>query len=289
MHTSSTVSGIIERDGFGLRYHIEGKGLPTVVIGSAIYYPRTFSEKIRQHLRLACFDHRCFAIPPKNNSQYSQKIALDALLDDIEAMRKLLDLGQIVIMAHSGNGYIALEYAKRYQENVSHVVMIGTSPDLSAKNQEICDRYWERLACAGRKKALGDSLSKLTPEYLAKLSTGRQFIQQYIHSGPKVWFDYAYDATPLWHEVDLNMPLFHHFWGTVFRDIDIQKGMGSFKKPIFLALGRYDFLVDPSSWDAILKKYPSFTSHIFERSGHTSQIEEHHLFDERLLHWLSLY
>ncbi len=43
-------SGIIEIDGFKLRYAIEGSGKPALVIGSAIYYPRTFSQNLRNHL-----------------------------------------------------------------------------------------------------------------------------------------------------------------------------------------------------------------------------------------------
>ena len=47
----SSESGIIDAGGFKLRYRIEGAGIPAIVIGSARYYPRVFSQHLREHLR----------------------------------------------------------------------------------------------------------------------------------------------------------------------------------------------------------------------------------------------
>ena len=53
-------SGTIDAGGFTLQYLIEGSGPPTIVIGSALYYPRVFSQQLREHLRLVFLDHRGF-------------------------------------------------------------------------------------------------------------------------------------------------------------------------------------------------------------------------------------
>ncbi len=47
-----------------------------------------------------------------------------------------LGLGRIVIIGHSGHGYMPLECAKKYPEYVSHVVMISTAPYLSAASRK---------------------------------------------------------------------------------------------------------------------------------------------------------
>lgn len=49
-------TGSIYREGFELRYCVEGSGLPAIVIGSSIFYPRSFSENLRKHLRMAFID-----------------------------------------------------------------------------------------------------------------------------------------------------------------------------------------------------------------------------------------
>ncbi len=43
--------GYIEVDGTKLNYLVEGKGLPCLVIGSSIYYPRTFDKELRDHIK----------------------------------------------------------------------------------------------------------------------------------------------------------------------------------------------------------------------------------------------
>jgi proline iminopeptidase len=53
----------IKRDTFKLQYCIEGTGAPVIVIGSAIYYPRTFSQHLRKYLRLIFMGHRGFTAP----------------------------------------------------------------------------------------------------------------------------------------------------------------------------------------------------------------------------------
>jgi proline iminopeptidase len=45
-------AGTITAGEFRLRHRSEGTGRPILVIGSAIYYPRTFSQNLRKHLRL---------------------------------------------------------------------------------------------------------------------------------------------------------------------------------------------------------------------------------------------
>jgi proline iminopeptidase len=74
----------------------------------------------------------------------------------------------------------------------------------------------------------------------------------------------------------------------VFSDIDVTDGLQTLDRPVFLALGRYDFIVaPPSSWDPIKASFQNLTIQIFERSGRTPQFEESELFDERILSWMN--
>ena len=50
----------IQRDGFKLRYHIEGEGIPVLVCGSAIYYERTFPKDLIDQCQMIYFDNRVF-------------------------------------------------------------------------------------------------------------------------------------------------------------------------------------------------------------------------------------
>lgn len=81
--------------GFNLRYCVEGEGIPTIVIGTAVYYPRVFSTNLRKHLRLVFMDHRGCAPMPASPDPSS--FELDTIIDDIEHARQELGLGKIAI------------------------------------------------------------------------------------------------------------------------------------------------------------------------------------------------
>lgn len=277
-------SGIIEIDGFKLRYTIEGVGKPALVIGSAIYYPRTFSKNLRNHLQLIFIDHRGFAAP--NNITDTKQFELDLLLDDVEKMRQHLNLATIIIIGHSGHGYMALEYAKKYPQHVSHVVLIAMGPDQSAASMQAAEQYFNDTANPAQKAFLEEDLKKLHSDIQA--DPERRFVHFCVRLGAKSWYDFTYNACKLWEGVTTNMAMIDYVWGTVFRDLDIIKGLDTFNKPVFLALGHFDFLVTPFfSWNPIRSKFKNLTIRLFGKSGHTPQLEEPELFDGELLKWLS--
>jgi proline iminopeptidase len=125
-------------------------------------------------------------------------------------------------------------------------------------------------------------------EELSKLSDDQPFVRGYIRNAARTWFNPRFDCTPLWQDVTVNMDMFGYVWGKVFSDIDVTDGLQTLDRPVFLALGRYDFIVaPPSSWDPIKASFQNLTIQIFERSGHTPQFEESELFDERILSWMN--
>ena len=84
------------------------------------------------------------------------------------------------------------------------------------------------------------------------------------------------------------MAMFDYLYRIALRDLDVTKGLSDFHKPVFLALGRYDFIVaPPSAWDPLRTKFHDLTIRIFEHSGHSPKYEEASLFDAELLYWIS--
>jgi proline iminopeptidase len=276
--------GTIRSGLFELAYSVEGDGTPALVIGSAVYYPRVFSQALRQSLKLVFADHRGFAhvsenVPP---SEYT----LDVVLDDIDLVRKHLGFEKVIVIGHSGHGYMALEYAKRHPQHVSHVVIIATGPSHGAAHQAATEQYWQESVCPERKARLASDLALLPAEIEA--APEKRFVTFCVRMGARSWYDYGFDAAPLWEGVHVNMPVFDHLWGEAFRDIDIAQGLERLEAPAFLALGRYDYLVAPyAAWGPYRSRFKSLTVRVFEKSGHTPQLEESALFDAELMSWLS--
>ncbi|WDZ77560.1 alpha/beta hydrolase [Ensifer adhaerens] len=276
-------TGSLRAGPFDLGYTIEGRGMPLLIIGSTIYYPPTFSWKLREKLGLIFVDHRGFA--PARTEYASGDIGFETVLTDIERLRAHLGLERFAILGHSGHGYMALEYAKRHPGRVTRVVMVGTGPSHSARHMALADQVWEETVSPERKAIFERDMAALGTDIAARPED--RFKSLLIRLGAKSWHRPDFDAAPLWLDVTVNNAVFDHLWGEVFRDIDIRKGLSTLKAPVLLALGRSDYLVAPAStWDEYRGNFADLTVRTFEKSGHTPQLEESELFDEVLLSFL---
>lgn len=277
--------GAVDSQGFRLKYRLEGKGIPTLVVGDTVYYPRTFLGDIRKHLQLIFIDHRGF-VPPPSDDLNDHDFSLDILLNDIERIRQTLNLNRFVLIGHSGHAFMALEYAKKYPQYVSHVVLIGASPDYSAATAQARIDFFEKDATPERKAAFQASMAHLPAKIEA--DPARRFVHMCVCAGPISWYDYKFDATPLWEGVYTNMQALDYIWGVMFRDIDITQGLDQLDRPVLLVLGKYDYLTGlPFLWDQVQSQFKNLTSKVFEKSAHTPQFEEPDLFNQELIGWIA--
>lgn len=281
MSTQHTV-GTLPVDGFDLSYRIEGTGRDALVIGSTVYYPRTFSQHLREHLRLVFMDHRGFGQPtaPYSNESFE----LERLVDDVEALRQALRLDKIVVIGHSGHGYMALEYAKKYPQHVSHVVLIALSPDSTPESFAAADQYLEDSVCPERKSRLARNMALLGADIEA--DPNHRFIHYSLRSGARIWYEPAFDARPLWADVEPVPEMFDYVWGKLFPRLDITVGLDRLTMPVWLGLGRYDFWNPPHLWNPVRGQFRDLRLRVFEQSGHTPQYEQPEAFDRELLAWL---
>jgi proline iminopeptidase len=279
-------TGFVEVDGFKLHYRIEGRGPTALVIGSSVYYPRSFSQSLRESFRLIFVDWRGYGT--MLGSAKDAAPSFDALLCDIEQIRQKLGLQKCIVIGHSAHALLALEYAKKYSQHVSHVIMIAVSPHLGPECAQMAERHWEESVWPERKKALVERCAAFPDEKLAKLPPAERFVRWNVRRAAQTWFDFHFDPSFLWQGVLPNMPLLDFFYGVALRDLDIAKGLEKFDLPVFLALGRFDYIIaPPSSWDPIRPKFKHLTVRVFERSGHSPQQEEADIFDAELHSWLS--
>lgn len=146
-------SGYVYSDNFKLQYIVDGSGAPAIVVGSSLYYERTFSKSLRTKLRMAFIDHRGFA--PSNDCKDIKKYQLDILVDDIELLRKELGFEKFIMIGHSGHAFMALEYAKKYPTNVKHLVMMCTAPDYSDAGRQKAEQYARRVGMSRTQSSTG--------------------------------------------------------------------------------------------------------------------------------------
>jgi|WetSurMetagenome_2_1015567.scaffolds.fasta_scaffold00925_6 proline iminopeptidase len=274
-------SGHITVDGTDLNYTVEGKGMPCLVIGSSIYYPRTFSKELRNHLKFYFVDMRWFA---KNYSPVNlADFTLQTITDDIEKVRSELKLKKIIILGHSIHGTIAFEYAKRHPDKVSHIIMIG-SPDIAGnkEQEDAIDSLW-KTASDDRRKIQNKNWKILAD--MKNLSPAQSDVETYCLMGPEYWYDATYDARWLWKDMTIHSDLLHHLYDTIFINYYMFRDRRNVPVPTYVALGKYDYVDPYTLWNGH-DDIPGLTKRIFEKSGHTPQLEQPELFDAELMKWI---
>jgi proline iminopeptidase len=276
------LSGYITIDGTQLNYVTQGNGKPCFVIGSSIYYSKTFSKSLLNHFKFYFVDMRWFAknYLPVNLKEFS----LQTILDDIEKVRSELKIEKIIIIGHSIHGAIAYEYAKKYPQRVSHLIMIGAPSIQSCPEQEkAIDEMWK--TASAERKSIQDKNWKILAG-MKNLSPSQFEIENYCLMSPKYWYNPTYDARWLWKDMTLNTDILHYLYENIF--LNYNMFMNGLSVPVltFVALGRYDFVDPYTLWNGY-NNIPELTIRIFEKSGHTPQLEESQLFDNELLKWIN--
>ncbi|OEH92778.1 alpha/beta fold hydrolase [Bacillus solimangrovi] len=273
----------IKNDGFILNICIKGSGSPVLVVGSSIYYPRLFSNELYKNFQFIYMDHRGFVKSPRKLEP--EDYTLDKILSDIEKVRTTLNLTTFSILGHSGHAFMALEYAKRYPNNIEKVILLNSAPSNSMQRQKCSHAFFEKDAIEERKQVLSKEMELLQRDI--EIEPERRFSYMCIRMGAMSFFDYNFDSAYLWKDVYTNMEIIDYLWGVAFSDIDITNGLEKLNKPILLGLGRFDYLVAPITlWDSIIINNTQVKKVVFEESGHNPMLEEEFQFNGVLTKFL---
>ena len=279
--------GIITVDRIDLHYKIEGTGTPIIVPNGSILRP-TLSEKLREQCQLILVDTRSF-IPietPSNLDSWT----MDTYVDDIETIRKALKLEKVGVLSHSGFGFLSLEYAIKYPENISYAIVIGTPPFIwNNKYNEEAENYWKSQASEERKTAYQKSLKELEVKNNAQTerTPAQIWVDNYLSNTPKFWYDWNYDATWVFGNPNFNVNVTNNYYGKIVGEFDPSSRYKEIKCPVFIANGKYDFFAVPILWESVVGELGNFSNNIFEKSGHFPMYEEQELFDSKLLKWIA--
>ena len=123
-------------NGVRLWYRVAGRerGRPVVFLhggpgqGSTTF-ARFAGPALERSHRMVYLDQRGSG---RSEKHWAKKYSLDLMVDDLEKLRRLWGAGRIDIIGHSFGTVLALEYAARYPQHVSHLVLAGAVVDFPA-------------------------------------------------------------------------------------------------------------------------------------------------------------
>jgi proline iminopeptidase len=112
-----------------LFYHIVGTGLSCLIVHGGLgldhTYFRPWLDPLGDRLQLVYYDQRGNG---RSSRALNEALTFDQLCRDADALRACLGLQRMALLGHSLGGFVALEYALRYPERVSHLILVDTAP-----------------------------------------------------------------------------------------------------------------------------------------------------------------
>ena len=264
---------IVDMNGAALNVEVLGpEGAPVLIahhggggIGS-LEEPRTTFGPLADVFRVIVFDARgcgrSEGVPPYSHEQWAA---------DVDGLRQWAGAEKIVVAGGSYGGFIAMEYAVRYPDRLLAMVLRDTAPDAStlmlayesARKQdrvelpwEDFDRYWTgRITDDADLKARWAEMIPLYDfEYDPVKSAAAVEAGIYRHESHNWCFQQ-------------NMPVY-----------DLKPLLPKVTCPTLVTVGRTDWVTPVSQAQVIADLVPDARLVVFEKSGHSPQVEERDLF-----------
>lgn len=243
---SQTAGNIKTKDG-SIHYKVFGNGYPLLIInGGPGMNCEGFSplaEMLSEKFMTILFDQRGTG-KSELKTEDSSTVTMDLMVQDIESLRKHLNIKKWIILGHSFGGWLAQHYATKYPENLEGLVLSGSAGiDLELMNYFTANLNI-RLGVSER-----DSLaywSKIVNEgdttYKAKIQKAKALASAYL-------YDKQY-VTKLAKRITQSKP---QIGGLVYKDLykikyDCKESLKNFNKPVLIIQGRQDIVGEGTAY-----------------------------------------
>lgn len=237
--------------------------------------PRESFGRLADTYRVLVFDAR-----GSGESEGKPPFTHDQWAADVEGLRQWIGAEQVIVAGGSYGGFIAMEYAIRYPERVRAMVLRDTSPD----------HEHEKLS---RENALKSSRVQVDVEKLDRIDNGRVRDNDDLR---ECWreilplYDYNYDPAKVEQKV-ATTPYRYETHNYAFAhnipNYDVKDRLPSLTCPTLITVGRTDWITPVSCSETIADLIPNSRLVVFEKSGHSPQIEEAELWTDTVRSFLA--
>ncbi|MET0136713.1 MAG: alpha/beta hydrolase [Kibdelosporangium sp.] len=224
--------------------------------------PRASFGRLADTYRVVVFDAR-----GSGQSEGNGTFSHEQWAADIDGLREWIGAEQIIMAGGSYGGFMAMEYTIRHPERVRALVLRDTSPDNSHEE-------------AARANALASARVKVDEEKLDRIFDGRVRDDEDLRD---CWreilplYDYDYDPAAVEQRVNATPYRYeaHNYAFSVnIPNYDIKAALPAITCPTLITVGRTDWITPVDRSEAIARLVPGSRLVVFEKSGHSPQIEE---------------
>jgi len=255
--------------GVSLFVKVMGRGYPLVLMHGGPGSDHTTMTPFRacaDQFTLIFYDHRCNG---RSEGADLSSMTWENLTADAEALRQALGFDKWAVLGHSFGGMVGLEYALRYPESLSHLLLLGT-----------CGDTWWVQENAPRVLAQR-GFSPDTVETARRFFNGEMTPSEMVPATIKLGKAYYHHLSP-WQLVrDMLLGLRVksrpeaqiYGYGQLLKGWSVMDRLGEIKVPTLVMAGRDDFQFPPEHQAQLAAGIANARLEIIERAGHNAPTE----------------
>lgn len=266
---ATTEATMVEINGNRLAVEVLGpEGAPVLIahhgapgLGSRAE-PRASFGRLADTYRVVVFDAR-----GSGQSEGKGTFSHEQWAADIDGLREWVGAEQVVMAGGSYGGFMAMEYATRYPDRVRAMVLRDTSPDNSHEEKALAN-------------ALANTRVEIDREKLDRIFAGTVRDDDDLRD---CWreilplYDYVYDPEAVERKVEATPYRYeahNHAFGVNIPNYDLKPVLPQVTAPTLITVGRTDWITPVACSELIASLIPGSRLVVFEKSGHSPQIEE---------------
>jgi proline iminopeptidase len=224
--------------------------------------PRASFGRLADTYRVVVFDAR-----GSGQSDGEGTFSHEQWAADIDGLREWVGAKTVIMAGGSYGGFMAMEYAIRYPDRVRALVLRDTSPDNSHEEPALAN-------------ALASSRVTIDREKLDRIFSGTVRDDDDLRD---CWreilplYDYHYDPAAVERRVEETPYRYraHNYAFSVnIPNYDLKPALPGISCPTLITVGRTDWITPVECSETIAELVPDSRLVVFEKSGHSPQIEE---------------
>jgi proline iminopeptidase len=222
----------------------------------------TFSP-LSSKMQLVYFDHRGQG---RSARAAKESYTLDNNVEDMEALRQYLGLDRIVVIGMSYGGMVALTYASRYPDRVSHLI-VGVT---------VADSRFLKQAQANLAKRGTEEQKAISQHLWDGTFRDEEHLREYFRIMGSL-YSVTHDPQASqdgWKRAILSPDAINQAFGDFLRSYDVRADLCRVTAPTLVIGARHDWICPPEFSQEIAALIPNADLRIFERSGHSVRADE---------------
>ncbi len=256
--------------GISLNVKVIGNGYPLVLMhggpGADMYTMMAY-RPCADHFTLVFYDHRCNG---RSEGAEVTSMTMENLTADADALRQALGFDKWAVLGHSFGGMVALEYALRYPQSLSHLLLVDTCGDIRWAQEnapkvlaqrgfspEIVELARRFLNGQIEPNEMFPALMKLGKAY--NPHTGLSHIPHMLITGIQT-------------KIQPEAMIFGE--SQILKGWTVMDRLGEIKVPTLVMAGRDDFQFPPEHQQELVAGIPDARLVIIDRAGHNPHDEQ---------------